>query len=287
MFSALFTSFLSILFGLKLIVIAQAVRWMIKHGDAYTKDLIGLKPNSQEACFQLLTKHRGNRIFPAGFKDYLWRSGGFLPKSFQFVFFSFPFLILILIFYLPVSVWAWHTHRFNQPAWLICVLVVLALLGNIALAIEAIVSYTFLGSYGVVFHMRLPGKVWDYPSLRFEELKVFAGQFAVAVITSSLAIFALSSLFTCSFKGLQNICAWNPFPWQAFGKLIVDCTYFAISTLFTVGYGDISPISAGARSIAMLIMIQGFMLIIAVFASLQSIRLLDMINSQERRNNSP
>jgi hypothetical protein len=48
-------------------------------------------------------------------------------------------------------------------------------------------------------------------------------------------------------------------------------TYFSMTTLATVGYGDITPASDAGRVIAMLIMIQGFLLLGFVLSLLLSV----------------
>lgn len=274
------TSLLILLLCLKLLAIGNAIRWLINQGISYRQYCEKNRPFQPSDFFGAFEQHKAN-FFPFGFKDYRLRK--FVSEQklgiirlvaglFQNVLFRFNRLITMVCLYLLIAAATTNAPTFTAiapPKWMLCVLTLLMLIGNIALSTEAIVSYTILGNYAVLFHMMTPSdKVWDAADLRLNEVRVFAARFFASIGSGSVAVFVIHALYE-SFSKLpkyspSSICNWF--------QLWFDSLYFTLTTFLTVGYGDILPQNRLGQFIAVLIMIQGFMLIVGVFASLQSSR---------------
>jgi len=54
--------------------------------------------------------------------------------------------------------------------------------------------------------------------------------------------------------------------------LLGQCVYFAVTTMATVGYGDISPANPWGQFVALMMMLASFSLITLVLASLSALR---------------
>ena len=127
---------------------------------------------------------------------------------------------------------------------------------NIVMVIEAISWYILVKDYARPYFMLGFGRSWPSDENRtLNEITVFR-RFVIytvlsGAVTCSVAAFRLSAFHDISTKLVS----------EAKRSACCGRIYFVMSTLSTVGYGDIVPESDTGRLIAMLIMLQSFMLL--------------------------
>lgn len=276
----LITILLLALFGLKFCGTTGAIRWMRKHGQAYMSDVKVYEPASKCEYYELFEKHSGG-FFPFGLKDYKLRrfaenTRTYSDSEMRFqpladtlykVLYWFPLLSLIAYVYVALS--AILLHKYHPDFFLInhshcCLifgLVLLILADNIMISVEAVHSFAILGSYAVNLHLYAIGSRALSPGeTLLLELRVFMFQVFMAVGTGAVACY-----FTYICLSGYNLPAYAHNNWL---MSLIECSYFSMTTFFTVGFGDITPANIPGQVIAMMIMFQSFSLVVFVFASL-------------------
>jgi Ion channel len=264
---------------LKITAIYKAIRWVSINGFSYKQYISDHPPSNSDDYYSAFEKNKGV-FFPFGMKDFKLRmytkksSSYSLLRFFQNFLFNFNRLTFITCAYLLISTNLNHlpffSNFFGQKNYFLCVLAVIMLIGNILLSIEAIYSCAIIGNYARHFHMLSYKKdfsIGESPLLL--ELKVFFIRLVTTIISSSLTCY-VSHIFFDAFTG--KIAVYQPLNPLNWFQILFQSIYFAATTLFTVGYGDISPNNEIGQLISLLIMLQGFLLVVVVFASIMSIR---------------
>ncbi|MBK8151253.1 MAG: hypothetical protein IPK58_24385 [Acidobacteria bacterium] len=206
------TGVFAFLFCLKLLAIGNAIRWMIKRGTAYRKSCEEQRPNTPDEFFGKFDQLDA-QFLPFGLKDYRLRRtiglrktrfGKYVLRSFQNVLFRFNRLAVITFLYVIAGLsFSSSDSCFTQPGWMLFGLILLVLLGNIALSVEAIISYTILGNYAILFHMLTPAETsWDAAELRFREIWVFVSKFLASIGSGAVAVF-VTHVTSHGFSHLQ------------------------------------------------------------------------------------
>lgn len=264
---------------LKVTAIYKAIRWVSIKGSSYKQYIADNPPSNSDDYYSAFEKQKGT-FFPFGIKDFKLRmyvkkssSYSFL-RFFQNFLFNFNYLTFITCLYLFISTNLNHlpflNSFFEQKNYFLYSLSIVMLVGNILLSVEAIYSCAVIGNYARHFHMLSHEKdfsIGESPLLL--ELKVFFIRLTTTIISSSLTCY-VSHIFFNLFTG--KIAVYQPLDPLNWFQILFQSIYFTATTLFTVGYGDISPNNEIGQLISLLIMLQGFLLVVVVFASIMSIR---------------
>jgi hypothetical protein len=145
------------------------------------------------------------------------------------------------------------------------VLSLLLLLLNMAIAVEALFGYTTIGSYGRYFHMFRP------IALRspFRTEVGIAGAIAgVMLVTSAAACYTAHAHFE-AFKG-EALLHYDPAQPVNWIGVYLQFVYFALVTLSTVGYGDITPANPWGQLTASVLLLQNTLFLLVVLSTLFS-----------------
>lgn len=129
------------------------------------------------------------------------------------------------------------------------------------LTVEAIYAYGKMRSYAWAFHMNPRSE-----NVFFDELRPFI-RLVVRVIMSGATASYISTIVFQGLTGKALVKATMGDIVSCF-KLFLQCIYFVLTTIVTVGYGDISPNNGWGQLVAFLIMMCGFSLITLVLASI-------------------
>ena len=260
----LINSFIWFVLALKTLQFLQSILWLYDTADPI-KHLIENHYNSSYLN-DFCDKNKGN-FFPFGYKDYLIQKKinhlnnptKIILRIFKYLF-RYQRLLPITCFYtLILSLFVLDRIEYSiisidifglTSLFLMLTLVLL----NILMIIEAITAYSLFGSYAAFFHAKKEPK-----SYVFSEVSLFFKRLASVILSSTTLCYVGQRFFKTFSIGLDNR-----------GSVLFDSFYFTITTFFTIGYGDITPENILGKAIALLIMIQGFMLIVIVFASISS-----------------
>lgn len=274
---------------LKLISIANAIRWLKVQGSTYIMEFNGRPPQNPGEFYNLFDKLHGD-FFLFGFKDYRlrrylnkirrnsskWNPIVALVSLFQSLLYRFERLTLITSLYLFLAVPFAKANLFHQvlgQRYTFMALIALAfvlLFGNLVLSVEAVYSYGILGNYAVSFHMLSPTKdKWAGGSSFLLELRVLIGQLITTLVAGATAFYVARGLYG-AIEG--NIVAFDPLLPLSWVQTYFQCFYFALTTLLTIGYGDIKPATILGQITTFLFQMQGFALIGIVAGSLFSSR---------------
>lgn len=273
------SAFLLLVAVLKATSVLQAIRWIGYHGAAY-RSRVPKDDSSDRQYWDAFAQNCG-AFFPFGVKDYrlrraivelegrglLLRGVGLALRFFQGVF-DFPRLAAVSGVYallvVPLSLTA--AQRDVLYALVVCILAT-----TILLSVEAVFSFAVLGDYARSFHMLSPAtEKWSGTSQRLVELKVLAVQVAATLWAGAVAAYVGHVAFG-ALKGdvLVTFAACNVATWLG---LLWQCLYFVMTTLSTVGYGDITPANAYGQVVAVLVQFQAFAILAIVVTSLFSTR---------------
>lgn len=282
------------LFVLKITSILHAISWMIKYGATYRNCCLISKPSKQHDFFMLFDKYHAG-FFPFGLKDFklrrallnasVWNEGflGFFQRWF-FTFQGLTFFATVfelagamIITQLPDS------HSKQMCGWLLYSFIFLQVICQLLLMLEALVSYSIMGSYAALFHMQpLKSCLTNSGRNRLAELKFFLKMTALSVLVSANAVFVTH----CSFDSFSDPIKehYISITSSSAVETYFNAIYFTVTTFLTVGYGDFHAFDFPGRLISLLIMAQGALLIIVVFSSLQSARLYDNEEAHINKN---
>lgn len=274
---------------LKLISIANAIRWLKVQGSTYVFEFNRRGQQNYEELDHLFDNMKCD-FFPFGFKDYKLRL--YLQNRinnplkfnlilscaslFQSLLYRFERLTIITALYLFVAVPFARInllHVVLDNRWTCIMLIILAfflLLGNLMLSIEAVYSYGIIGSYAVSFHMLSPVKEkWAGGSSFLLELRVLVSKLMTTLIAGATAFYVARGLYGALDGDLVAFDPLLPLSWV---QTYFQCSYFALTTLLTIGYGDIRPATIFGQVTTFLFQIQGFALVGIVAGSLFSSR---------------
>lgn len=118
------------------------------------------------------------------------------------------------------------------------------------LTMEAIYAYGKMRSYAWAFHMNPRSE-----NVFFDELRQFIRLVVRVMVSGATA----SYISTIAFQGLTGealVTANMGDPISCF-ELLLQCIYFVLTTIVTVGYGDISPNNGYGQLVAVLVMMCG------------------------------
>lgn len=254
---------------------ADPINSLIKNHDNGSLDNKSYTTKYTSIGNNFCDKNKGN-FFPFGYKDYLIQKAidydynhsriKFFQNQIKFFLrickylFRYQRLSPITCFYtLILSSFVldkieYSTITIKIFGFTLLALILTIVLDNILLTIEAITAYSLFESYAAIFHAKKEPK-----SYILAEISLFFKKLVSAILSST----TLCYVGQCFFKAF-SIDSNNRF------SIFFDSIYFTITTFFTIGYGDITPENIIGKTIALLVMIQGFMLIIIVFASISS-----------------
>lgn len=178
----------------------------------------------------------GNRYFTLG--GYLFRRGGNVFMRIEMMMFALTLLCIVLLFWI---------HRF--PYWVGLIVSLLLL--------QRIFEYLIVYSRNFILGR---GRVFTH----FQN-KVVRGQWLILMFFLNM----LQALFIFSIW-YRFFSFHHP---EAFSSILttLDSLYFSIVTFFTIGYGDITPISTGAKMLVIFQTLFGFYTIVIVINGLISL----------------
>jgi hypothetical protein len=275
---------------LKLTAILNAIRWLLNHGRNYRDKYLNKQLPSTRAQYYRALKRCQGKFFPFGFKDfelhrYIEKTGRYrglqhiclpLARLSQAVLLRFNRLTLVATIYLLISSDLIGIKWFDWPLTgeqhldVSIILVLIILITNIFLSVEAIHSYAILGSYAISFHLLSPERDrWSGGTLILVELKVFVQRVVSTICAGSIACYVTHLQFRVLTGSIVEPTAFDLLNRL---KILLQCIYFTVTTFATVGYGDIQPKNGLGQLVAFLIIAQSFALVIIVFASLLSSR---------------
>jgi len=144
-------------------------------------------------------------------------------------------------------------------------LAIAPLFGVLMLCAESITAYARMRGYAWAFHMRTPSD-----NQHFDELVVVLWLLLRTILASSTAAFVAAFFF----HGLEgDALTLVPQGQLAYHLLLLgQCVYFGVTTMATVGYGDISPANPWGQFVALMMILDSFSLITLVLASLSALR---------------
>lgn len=274
----------------KLVAIVNAIRWLAKHGIEYRKlierlDNTGgpLRPQDFDAASASFRGH----FFPYGLKEYKLRETiSRLQNGPRFhrivaIFLALYYRLLVQYHYLAFlttsyliilpGAHALLTERAltSFHAGLGYTLSLLLVAMNIAIEIEAILGYAMLGNYGRYFHMLTTRRLRLAAGSPFlVEIGIAAAISLVMLVSGAGACYVAYILFEgFGGTGLLAYDAHEPFNWAA---VYLQCVYFALTTLTTVGYGDIAPRNGFGQLTTSLLLVQNFIFLVIVVSTIFS-----------------
>lgn len=260
------------LFGLlKWCTTIGAIWWLRTHGRSYRNELrqCSISDLTGHKIREILDRCEGRRVFPWGVLEYVLLERSWIWRCFGRWIYRLPTLpLLALISYVSVG---FNANRPSQVAWTIVATVYQ--IAIILSAIEAIYSYIGIGGYRRYYQVGIRLSNAARPDLKDDmyELDVILPLGLSAVAINVLA-FIVGQIAWHSFLSSQVALD----PCQP-GQLLLQGVYFVITSMSTVGYGDIVPHTLWGQMIAILIHVQSLALIIGLFATMISfgVRLTD------------
>ena len=140
--------------------------------------------------------------------------------------------------YLAVRLWFLTDRCDTNAVLLVSTIAFTNLFMSCAMLVEGVIGYELLGNYPVMFHRACETRV---PHLRL------IAQFFSTVVFSGTAATIVASEFWRSFGDSIPMIATHPF--EGVGTAI----YYVLTTLVTVGYGDIVPTDYRGKVIACIV----------------------------------
>lgn len=257
-------SFFGILGLLRWCTTAGAIHWLRRRGGSYRTELRKYAPGdlTGRKLRQIVEACDGGRVLPWGVLEYKLHNRGKALRFFACWVYRLPTLTAsALIAYLCVR----HVLVVDcsNVAWSLAatcyqIAVVLS-------AIEGIYSYVGIGGYRRYYHVGIRLRDEETPDAgdSLYELEVIV-PLGISAVAANLLAFCVAQntwrAFACQIAlNVRNV-----------GELLLQGTYFVITSMSTVGYGDIVPRNLWAQVIAVLIHLQSLSLIIGLFATLIS-----------------
>jgi hypothetical protein len=270
---------------LKAVGTLNAIRWLTHNGLSYRRQLDERSPLStarfsQADYFQLLRDRPDAHFFPFGQKDFRLRAFiherhsktdgklargalaalyGTVYRLHRLTLVSTVYVILSgVLLFTGSGMWLLETR---SAAWLLFSLSACLLVCALIQAVESIYSHAILGGYAAPFHMHRA----EATSL-LAEVKVLAGCVANTLLAATGAVFVCA----VNLQGFSGFPGTNVRGGSAMIDRVVDSIYFVSTTLFTVGFGDITPSSLLARIVVIDIEASGFALLVLGVAALST-----------------
>ena len=284
----LITMFLLIVLLLKIVGIINAIRWMSKKGRNYVAQLKKVSPQSPEDYYNLFHQNNGG-FFPFGFKDYLLR-------RYLLTLYSRPSYLILIRF--PIKLFQKYLYRFERLSIIITVycflvaplyksgliipmlsheisclilfmLTIIFIFANLILSVEAIYSYGILGGYATTFHMISSEKSsWSGGSQFLLEISVLLGKLTTTLLAGASA-FYVSHIYYGALTG--KIATYSELSFKSALTIFLQSVYFSITTLLTIGYGDIQPSNGIGQLVSFLVQLQSFALLGLVLTSVSAL----------------
>jgi hypothetical protein len=285
------TLFLLLCVLVKIVAIVSAIRWIGKHGAEYRRfvdQLEKTKGSVRTEDFDAARDSCHADFFPYGLKEFRLRQGisrlrgGPRLQRIAGVLLAFYYRFLVQYHYLGFLITGYlillpgmHLAVTGSPitafhAGSAYVLSLLLLAMNMAIEVEVILGYATLGGYGRYFHM-----------LTTERMRLAAGSpflVEVGIAAAMSLVMLVTGAGACSVayvlldgfggEGLLKYNACQPVNW---GAIYLQCVYFALTTLTTVGYGDIAPRNGFGQLTTALIMLQNFIFLALVITTIVSV----------------
>lgn len=271
----------------KIIAVSNAIRWLVARGRRFKKYLCSHTPRSVEAHYRAIERC-GAAFFPFGVKDYIAhkylvtyqdaigrrRYVGYVLRVAYCALSRYQFLALLSIVYIFLvrAIGSSRLEVFVPLVWhsrLLYACTSIMLLINALLAVEAVVSLATMGSYAKYFHM-LDLESKDSSRL-LTELRAIFGIFIIALFSGAVAVY----LTYVDFDGFKDNVEGALLPHEPRGLVVslglfFQSAYFTMTTLATVGFGDIVPTGLLGQLVTFLIELQGVSLFVFAVASLFS-----------------
>lgn len=288
----LITMILTATILLKLCAVSNSIRWIRHHGSDYVSTVEGNNPTirDDEHLNKILDALSGG-FFPFGVRDYrlkryiaslrtagkLKRIWANVVRTFQAALFQYRYLVLIGSAHLmamslvpgirfPVSIAVPEAaHRY-----LLFTMVLSLFAMNILMEVEAASGYVTMTDYGRYYYL-LRAKDSRYAQLPqlMIELRFFLEMTLAILATGAAAVFFVHSSFGGFCGQIIPYSAAHPADWIV---LFSQCLYFVVTTMTTVGYGDIEPGDGFGQAVAGIIQIESFVLVIVVLSIFLSTR---------------
>ncbi|MDY6793496.1 MAG: potassium channel family protein, partial [Thermodesulfobacteriota bacterium] len=266
------------------------VQTLANNGENYTIERRSDNDTSQQRFYELFEKHNG-AFFPFGFKDYrlrrlidrldsgrIWRKARSIPfKIFQSFLYRFERLTFVITIYCAIvtpickmeivqSYFGYYTH-----CVLLAIMAIMLVIMNILLSVEAVYSYGVLGSYATAFHMMsAETEKWAGGSNFLLELRVLVGKVITTIVAGATA-FYVSHVSYITLGG--NISTFESEKPISAIVVYLQSMYFSLTTLLTVGYGDINPKPGLGQLVSFLVQLQSFALLGIVLTTIASFAL--------------
>jgi hypothetical protein len=272
---------LALIFGvvglLRWLTTSGAIWWLRKFGRSYRNKLQEHDPSelTGHKIREILEGCGGGRVRPWGVLEYKAHEHNLILGFLCRWVYRLPTLpLLTLIAYFGVGFRGSYQIAWSIVATIYQVTIILA-------ALEAMYSYIAIGGYRRYYQVGIRLGSTSRPHIVDDmyELDVILplglSAIAVNVLAFSVAQIAWSS-FSSSQIPLDSSRSW---------ALLIQSTYFVVTSMTTVGYGDIVPRTLWGQVVSMLIHVQSLSLIIGLFATMISfgIRLADTSPSNEPR----
>lgn len=293
------TYFLGIVWLLKISAIIQAIAWVRKNGARHreqidqnikiTGTIMGTEANYEEAFFKVFEECGGKKIFPFGIRDYqLLKFIRKHPTGIRRVLAQFISKVLfdsanlvwataLWALLLTAAPWASQGNlvlSYEDHLRVLYILTLFPLATVFTLCIESVYAYARMKSYAWAFYMHRPSG-----DTFFDELRPFTFLVIRAIFSSATAAY-VAELSSNGLGGTALVDAKIGDPLSCI-ELFVQCIYFAITTIATVGYGDIVPENGWGQMVAFLTMVVGFSLLTLVLASISVASSSSELNDKE------
>lgn len=287
-------SALLIIIWVKNLAILSAIKWIAREGKNHVDYLDHTLPGKKvdkDTYYKSFEKHHGD-FFPFGVKDFrlrkfiqtlknadniLGRIGALLLTVFQKALFQYYVLangVVLLIFALYVTDLAppgmTGIEFLGTPlsTLLIALTLVSIIVMNILIEVEVCVGHIILDDYAKYFHMLCPTHT------------PFAASSSILLGTQVILAIGGTILFTNAGHVFFSYLAFDAFsgnllpPYPLYDRLLIpiQCLYYTLTTLTTVGYGDIKPANIIGQLVSIGIQLQGLGLLTFILAIYWSTR---------------
>jgi hypothetical protein len=251
----------------KIIAMLNAIVYIVRAGRQHVDNLLlrqsqlGGAALTQCDFFESFEKTGGN-FWPFGMKDYKLRKlalAGRRKLTGIIVLFSYPVLPGIISLYVVLASVVSHYIFDLGAAFNIFIysLALLALTMNLPIAVEHAVGPNLIGNYAEKIHMT--GTFDDSSVKVISAFKVLIAIMLDILSTGTAAVFS-TLLLVHGIKPPEEINI-NELDVLSLIKLIIYCLYFTMTTLSTVGYGDVYPMNTYGRVIIITLLSLCFILI--------------------------
>jgi Ion channel len=285
------------LLSLKLLAIIGAIPWVSQEGSRYVSRLQGIpKANSADpalcfTCNRLGALRSELFVFPLGLMDHIlvapshgawhcgtwwgvvWRSALGIARALLFRLSSLVLLGSALLVAAPLAIGTLE----SVPRRFLAVLAVVAVL---AMAIELVCGLAVLGlNYSQLLHGRITS---GWKSTLLHQLVLLRNLVLISLLAASTMCYTFYTLDPKSLHahGIPK----HLVTWADAQKVLVDCAYFSMTTIATIGYGDIHPKSADAKAGVCVVQAIGFLVLVL---AVQSVFMIHSATSHQQVASEP